>query len=78
MNTQQQEDNKKVVVANSAVKNALGERLRGSNATASVKLVAGMVSGERKGGRKHIQTNIYSNFYKAGGLAEACLLQPLE
>ena len=34
----------KKVVATSAVKNALGERLRGSNATATVKLVAGMVS----------------------------------
>jgi hypothetical protein len=31
------------VVAASPVKNALGERLRGSNATATVKLVAGMV-----------------------------------
>jgi len=51
----QQQDDKKVL-ANSAVKNALGERLRGSNATASIKLVAGM----------------------AGGLAEACLLQPLD
>jgi len=51
----QQQDDKKVL-ANSAVKNALGERLRGSNATAGVKLVAGM----------------------AGGLAEACLLQPLD
>jgi len=43
------------VVATSAVKNALGETLRGSNASAGVKLVAGMT----------------------GGLAEACLLQPL-
>lgn len=49
-------NNNKQVVATSAVKNALGERLRGSNATAAVKLVAGM----------------------AGGLAEACLLQPLD
>jgi len=55
MQQQQQQDDKKVL-ANSAVKNALGERLRGSNATASIKLVAGM----------------------AGGLAEACLLQPLD
>lgn len=44
------------VLATSAVKNALGERMRGSNASAGVKLVAGM----------------------AGGLAEACLLQPLD
>lgn len=54
MQSERTEDKK--VVANSAVKNALGERLRGSNATATVKLVAGM----------------------AGGLAEACMLQPLD
>jgi len=40
---ERQED--KGLVANSPVKNALGERLRGSNATATVKLVAGMAGG---------------------------------
>ena len=44
MQQSNQDNDRKVVVANSAVKNALGERLRGSNATAGVKLVAGMVS----------------------------------
>ena len=39
----QQDREDKKIVANSPVKNALAERLRGSNATATVKLVAGMV-----------------------------------
>jgi solute carrier family 25 citrate transporter 1 len=54
--TQEDRNNNHRVIAQSPLKNALAERLRGSNATATVKLVAGM----------------------AGGLAEACLLQPLD
>ena len=43
MATQPTEEKK--LVAFSPLKNALGEKLRGSNATAGVKLVAGMAGG---------------------------------
>lgn len=53
---QQRENNQSRVVAASPIKDALNQRLRGSNLSPYIKLVAGM----------------------AGGVAEACLLQPLD